>query len=256
MYPPPPDQHGYPPPGPPQQGYAPPGYPPQAYAPPPPPLRPVRGVALFAIVALVCDSVVGLFSAGIGLWYGAFVDRMIADLDSVSDSEIDTADLVYGLSGIAEFGVYVVAVVAFLVWLSRVRANAELLSPGGHRRTRPWVIFGWVVPIINFWYPKQIVDDIWYASQPGSPSRGLINAWWAAWLVGSLVSNFAGRLLFAADDLETLAGAARFDVVSIGLLLVAAVLAIGVIRKISNAQERHLQAPAPMPDARGGYPAY
>lgn len=235
----------------------PPGHPPQGYAPPPPPLRPVRGVALFAIVALVCDSVVGLCAAGVGLWYGGLVDRMIVDLDSVSDSEIDTADLIYGLSGIAEFIVYVVAVVAFLVWLFRVRANAELLSPGGHRRGKPWVIFGWVVPIVNFWFPKQVVDDIWYAStRDGSASKGLIDAWWAAWLVGSLVSNFAGRLLFRAEDLETLAAAARFDTVSIGLMLVAAVLAIGVIRKISSAQEQHLQATSAAPAAHGGYPAY
>ncbi|WP_435875703.1 DUF4328 domain-containing protein [Nonomuraea jabiensis] len=79
-------------------------------------------------------------------------------------TEIDRGDLVYGLSGILETVVYVVAIVAFLVWLFRVRANAEILSPGGHRRGQPWLIFGWVVPIINFWFPKQIVDDIWSAS--------------------------------------------------------------------------------------------
>ncbi|WP_176993494.1 DUF4328 domain-containing protein [Nonomuraea jiangxiensis] len=197
-------------------------------------------MAIFAVVALVCDSLIGIVAAVIDLWYASLVDRMIVDLDSVSEAEIDTGDLVYGLSGILETVVYLVAVVAFLVWLFRVRANAEILSPGGHRHTPPWLIFGWVVPIVNFWFPKQIVDDIWYASsRTPSPPRGLFNAWWAAWLIGTWVANVAGRLLFNAEELESLAAAARFDVVGIVLMLIAAVLAIGVIRKITEAQEAH-----------------
>ncbi|WP_345565679.1 DUF4328 domain-containing protein [Nonomuraea rosea] len=217
----------------------------------------MRGVALFAVVALICDSAVGVMAAVIDLWYAALVDRMIVDVESVPESEINTADFVYGLSGILETVVYVVAVVAFLAWLHRVRDNAELLSPDGHRRSRAWLFFGWAVPIVNFWFPKQIVDDIWYAStlagRESSPSKGLINGWWAAWLIGSLVSNLGGRLLFGADELDSLSAAARFDVVSIALMLIAALLAIGVIRKISDAQEQHLPSP---PAFAPGYPAY
>jgi hypothetical protein len=47
--------------------------------------------------------------------------------------------------------------VAFLVWLFRIRANAEILVPHGHRRAKPWLIFDWFVPIVSFWFPKQIV---------------------------------------------------------------------------------------------------
>lgn len=212
------------------------------------PLRPVRGVAIFAVVALVCDSLIGMVAAVIDLWYAALVDRMVADLGSVSEAEIATGDLVYGLSGILEMVVYVVAAVAFLVWLFKVRANAEILSPGGHRRGRPWLIFSWVVPIVCFWFPKQIVDDIWSASSRlPSPPRGLFNAWWAVWLIGTWVQNAAGRLLFKADELEPLAAAARFDVVGIVLALIAAVLAIGIIRKITDAQEEHHSGTAGMP---------
>lgn len=247
MYPPPPSYPGYPP--------------------PQMPLRPVRGVAIFAVVALVCDSLIGIVAAVIDLWYASLVDRMIADVDSVPEAEIDTGDLVYGLSGILETVVYVVAIVAFLVWLFRVRANAEILAPGGHRRGQPWLIFGWVVPIVSFWFPKQIVDDIWSASsRVPSPPRGLFNAWWAAWLIGTWVANVAGRLLFNADELEPLAAAARFDVVGIALMLIAAVLAIGVIRKITEAQEEHRSAAGmpsagmPLggmaPGASGGYPGH
>ncbi|WP_165977971.1 DUF4328 domain-containing protein [Nonomuraea diastatica] len=185
----------------------------------------------------------------IDLWYAAFIDRVISDIGSASESEKMTADLVYALSGILWVAVYLVSIAGFLVWLFRVRANAESLAPDGHRHTRPWLIFGWVVPIISFWFPKQIVDDIWHASardgEQASP-QVLIDVWWAAWVAGSLVANVAARLLatalFAGDDLESVAFAARFDLVGIALMLVAAVLAICVILKITKAQEHHRAA--------------
>ncbi|WP_235854659.1 DUF4328 domain-containing protein [Nonomuraea aridisoli] len=70
----------------------------------------------------------------------------------------------------------------------------------------------------------------------------MINAWWAAWLLAAYISNIAGRLLFRAEEPEALAAASRFDVVSIGLTMIAAVLAIAVIRKITDAQEQQVRA--------------
>ncbi|MGW0807058.1 DUF4328 domain-containing protein [Nonomuraea sp. NPDC002799] len=237
----------------------PPAYPPHVYPPPPPPLRPVRGPAIFAVVALAGVAVVGLVAAVIDLWYAALVDRLIEDPSSVPDSEITTGDLVYAASGILEALSYVLAAVAFLVWLFRVRSNAEILSPDGHRRSRPWVIFGWVVPIIAFWFPKQVVDDIWHAStRAAAPSKGLINGWWAAWLVHNIVTNVAGRLLNKAGDLDALASAARFDAFDILLMIIAAGLAIGVVRKITDAQEdtRAAAAAGVMPGSPGMYQPY
>ncbi|MGP3956173.1 DUF4328 domain-containing protein [Nonomuraea sp. 3N208] len=226
------------------------------YPPPPPPLRPVRGVAIFAVVALVCESVVGVAVAAIDFWYAALVDRMITDRGSVSEAQVDAADLVYGMSGILEAVVYVVAVVAFLVWLFRVRANAELLAPDGHRRSKPWLILGWFVPIVWFWFPKQIVDDIWDAStRSPSPQKGVFHAWWAAWLIANLVSNVGARLMFGAEELDQIAAAARFDMVCIALTLVAAVLAIVVVRKITDVQEEHRSAVA-VYGVSGAYPAH
>ncbi|MEV1172778.1 DUF4328 domain-containing protein [Nonomuraea sp. NPDC049784] len=210
-------------------------------------------------MALVCDSLIGVAAAVIDLWYADLVDRLIVDPDSVPESEIAAGDSIYGLSGIVETFTYVVAIVAFLVWLFGVRANAEILAPDGHRRAKPWLIFGWVIPIISFWFPKQIVDDIWDATHPTpSPPKGLFNAWWAAWLAGSLLSNVGSRLLFNAEELDQIAAAARFDVVCIGLMLVAAVLAIFVIRRITDVQEglRSAAGAGVTPSFPGAYPAY
>jgi hypothetical protein len=222
---------------------------------PPSLLRPIRGLALAAVAMLALEALVEGVSAIIGLRMLAMVDRIIADPESVSSAEIDAGDALYSLSGIAETTALVVAGVVFVVWLFRARANAEGLVPWPHRRAKVWLVFGWVVPIVSLWFPKQIVDDIWNASRPNglyptndfrtAARSGLVQMWWIAWLISSWISNLVGRMLFRADDLETVRAAIVFDLVSIGLMIVATVPAILVVLRITEFQENRRQGTHP-----------
>lgn len=216
-----------------------------------PPVRPIRGLAIFAVLAIIADSLVGIVAAVIDVQRAALIDRLVDDYDAVPVNEVDASDTLYALSGMLELGVYLLAIVAFLIWLFRARANAEALAPVPHRHRKPWLIFGWAVPIIALWYPKQIVDDIWNASQPENLDMrrrsGLIWAWWLAWLSASWIANVTARVLFRADDLETMARAARYDVLSIGLFVVTAVLVVPVILKITGFQEARRVGVVPSP---------
>ncbi|MFI6536368.1 DUF4328 domain-containing protein [Nonomuraea sp. NPDC050547] len=210
------------------------------------PVKPVRGAAGLAVALLAVDSVVGLAAAGVDLWVASLMDQVIADPSSVTEAELNGADVIFAGSGLVEMAARLAAIAGFLFWLFRVRDNSEELSPEPHRHSRRWLTFGWVVPIVNLWFPKQIVDDIWIASTPGGVQGvglgharrpGLVWAWWLAWLCGWLGGNVAGRLLFAGDEPETLARAARFDVFSIALYWIAAALAVAVILRITAMQE-------------------
>ena len=65
------------------------------------------------------------------------------------------------------------------LWLARARSNAAALVPTGLHRSAIWCWLGWVVPIVSFWFPKQIVDDSWEltsnrlaaAARPGATGR-------------------------------------------------------------------------------------
>ncbi|MFJ2028504.1 DUF4328 domain-containing protein [Streptosporangium sp. NPDC087985] len=76
-----------------------------------------------------------------------------------------------------------------------------------------------------------------------APRSGLVWAWWSAWLISALISNIVARMLFRGD-LQSMRDAARVDVVSIGLSIVAAVLAAMVVIKITCFQEDHRRAVA------------
>ncbi|WP_431913536.1 DUF4328 domain-containing protein [Nonomuraea jabiensis] len=210
-------------------------------------LRPVSGVAAFAIAAVVGDSLVGVATAGINLWYASLVDRMVNDFESVSGAAMRTGELLALGSRVARIFIFLMAVAGFLAWLFRVRSNAVSLSLTGHRHGRFWLIAGWVMPIGWFWIPKQIVDDIWRASTPPNSAKGLINAWWAIWLTAWVTAKATWGLLYLSIDLEGIAFALRLEVIGLGLMLIAAVLAIGVIRKITSAQETLRSTPPANP---------
>jgi hypothetical protein len=91
--------------------------------------------------------------------------------------------------------------VAFVIWLWQARENTEVLvhsqSPiyggdysrpgkGMHRHAQGWAVGAWVCPIVQFWYPLQIVQDVVKASEPlraarSGGVRALLFGWWGTW---------------------------------------------------------------------------
>ncbi|MDR8407764.1 DUF4328 domain-containing protein [Nonomuraea sp. 3-1Str] len=207
-------------------------------------LRPVRGMASVAVVTLAAHSLVKVVGAGMNAWQAVIIQRMLVDSDSVRPLEVDVNGALAIGNGVAEVAVFVLAAGAFLVWLRRVRANAEALLPGPHRRARPWVIMGWFVPVVNLWFPKQVVEDVWNASRPGAPAGPLplarpsvlVWAWWSAFLIGVWVFDVVAVLLWRSD-LEAQREAAWVDVVGCAWWTATAALAAFVIMKITRFQE-------------------
>ncbi|WP_433216177.1 DUF4328 domain-containing protein [Microtetraspora malaysiensis] len=215
----------------------------------PTPLRPIRGLGTAAVVMLAVDSLVSVIASVISAQRAILIDRMLADSDSVSMSEVEASDALNAGSGLVEITVYVATAVMFLIWLFRARTNAEVLSPWPHRRARPWLIFGWFVPIVGWWFPKQIVDDIWTSSKTGALAEtgnfatarrsGLIWAWWLAWLVTAWVTKLVGRKYVNVEELPDLRNAAVFDIVGNALSIGVAALAVAVVLAITRLQEDH-----------------
>jgi hypothetical protein len=98
--------------------------------------------------------------------------------------------------------------IAFVIWVWQARENTEVLTPihqqspiyggdyssyrpgnGLHRHTQGWAVGAWVCPIVQFWYPLQIVQDVIEASEPprepgaarSGGVRALLFGWWGAW---------------------------------------------------------------------------
>lgn len=99
-------------------------------------------------------------------------------------------------------GVWVVALMLagglFIYWLSRARANAEILAPAGHRLAPGWVIGGWFVPLANLVLPALVVADIHRAGRPQARSAAwVVASWWCAW-IGAWVAAWIGLNFLAS----------------------------------------------------------
>lgn len=136
--------------------------------------------------------------------------------------------------------------VASLVWLWRVRRNAERMSATPHRRRELWVWLAWFVPVVQLWFPYQVVADVWRASEPTHPRELALPArptprWLPVWWVTFVASVGVERYIdheWAADvitgaDLTRLAQWETLDAV---LVLVAARLWTQVVRSVRRDQ--------------------
>jgi len=133
------------------------------------------------------------------------------------------------------------AIALFLVWFSRCRRNAQVLSPGVVTGSGAWAVLAWLIPVVNLWVPRGLVLETRRASSVGTTETGrdevLVNVWWAAW-AGHTVLTAASQL-GGGTSLPLL-------VVAEVLELAAAVLVVFVIQRITALQSRALAAGSPV----------
>ncbi len=95
----------------------------------------------------------------------------------------------------------ILGLIAVIFWSYKATTVAAKLNyPARHAPL--WAILGWIVPIINFWFPYQCVRD---CLAPGNSERKTVGRWWMLYIVGSIawfaaivVSAFAGTALALA----------------------------------------------------------
>lgn len=222
-------------------------------------IRPVADLGGASSV-LLCLTVLTYAIGSANSWYSyQLVQDYLAGEPTVTDSDLYQADRFALIAGVLIAALMIVTAVVFLWWLRRARVNAELLSYTPHRHGRGWVVGAWVCPVVNLWFPKQVVDDIWRGSDPaarkgaptppdGGRTNGLTLLWWSTWIASLVLA----RIGTSSSDLtvDSMRRAAMFGTVGTVLSAVAAVALVLVIRQITTWQAvspdvRHQPGDAP-----------
>jgi hypothetical protein len=209
--------------------------------------RSVNGLGTVVSI-LICLVALAQAVLAASYWYTYKVVKDYVEGPVKDPDRLDRADQFWVLALEGFLLALLAAGVVFIVWLWRARGNAELFCYGQHRRGRGWVIGGWFCPVVNFWFPKQIVDDVIAASDPRTPPRfpdlrriprhGLVLAWWLIW-VASVVRGPGGTSDDLAADVPDVSDqAVGASVATLGVVLIAvcAVLAIRVVRLVNRLQ--------------------
>jgi len=216
---------------------------------PPPPPRRVRPEALVslrvpAVIAQLLLAVwlpFGVLSIVFGFMQRSLLHRVASNPAGVRFSEVvadqDRADALNRI-----FIVLIIATgIAFLVWFSRAYRNLDAFDLP-RRYSTGWATGGWFVPFLNFARPKQVADDIWASvnmskyNEPGERGGSfLLAAWWATWIGAAVLGLFAPK----ASEVDTIDEALTnngFLLARNVLFIVAAILAMFVVRAITRAQ--------------------
>lgn len=206
---------------------------------------PLRGLAIAASALVAATCLASILTVWADWNRYSVVRDYLANVPGVLDADLDTADSTVLRTTLLYLGFLVAAGITFVVWLYRARRNAELVNGAEHRRARGWVIGSWVCPIVNLWFPYQVVDDVYRASDPnaptdlyrttGLPSAPVVRWWWAAFLSSDVV----GLWFNAAVGQDVVGWLRRQLVVNVlvtVLLCVAAVLLARIIRQVTEWQ--------------------
>ena len=157
-----------------------------------------------ALITVVVSAVVG---AGYAVLFAAVFGSQFRTLvDSVREHRIgDTTYTSYStpagtgfswLFTIATFGLQVF----FMIWLYRAAGVARKAGLPA-RRDPVWAILGFIIPVVNFWFPYQVARD---SFAPTDARRGVAARWWTWYLISTLL----GAVVVVAAIFSTVAGVA------------------------------------------------
>lgn len=221
-----------------------------------------KSIALWTVILLGVGAMADL--AGIG---GSAAQLALASTypetaaAALGPGDVDVSEMPGGgpqlivslLEGaISLFGllIFIATVVVFLIWQHRAYNNLPPLGVPRPDFSSGWVIGSWFVPFLNLIRPYEIVKYIRGKSDPetvdagggyyGAGGNSTLKAWWGFWLFGNFVNNLSGRLYWRAEDLSDHVAAGWASIFGSILSVIAAGLAIIVVRDINARQEeRH-----------------
>lgn len=199
-------------------------------------------LATTVIIVLVVVALADAIAVASGISELQLLDRLVANPDQVTESEINSNDTRQGIVGLFQIASMLGAVVLFLIWIHRASQHAH----GMHREltfSPGWSVGWWFVPIACWWMPYQVATEIWRASDESAPPiwrKGsvpvLFPFWWLAWLATNITGTFAYRLGGRADTVHEVVGASRYGLIGDATGVVAAILAIFVVRAMRHRQ--------------------
>lgn len=202
-------------------------------------------VANVAVALLAVHIVFDVFAAAVDV-------QMLGLLDRAREGALVTLDETQALTdrmrrtGMLQYGGVVAVLVPFVVWTRRVYRNLRSLGTRRLRFKAGWAVAGWFVPFLQFARPKSILNDVWRASDPELPREilgpppgagvpAVVNWWWAALVTCRLIYPDG---LLEAGTLDRMTFEVQRVLVGDVLLIVAGVLAIRTVLKLTRRQEQ------------------
>jgi hypothetical protein len=127
----------------------------------------------------------------------------------------DGAGDLYLWVGLIQAAWFLVTTGFWLAWFRRAYLNLPALGARRLRYRLWWAVGSWLLPVFSLFRPKQVLNDIWRASDPDlpldrpdawrkRPVAELLGWWWLVFLASILVRSITTEAVHAAADLMLL----------------------------------------------------
>jgi hypothetical protein len=215
---------------------------------PPPRFRPLATPARIVVMLLAAYLVVTAIAVVSDWVQLVLVNHLAEDQTAVTLAELNSSDARQNLIGNLQLVLRVTTGITFVIWFRRAYQNLLAMGTESLRFEAGWTVWGWFVPFLNLVRPKQLMDDIWRATDPTLPEQPgdawkkrpvalLVHLWWATFLLSTAVSLIATSLLQDASTLQQLRTTAILMLIGDALALPAVVLACLVVNRITQRQK-------------------
>jgi hypothetical protein len=233
--------------------------------PPPPPPRSLETVQRVAIAGIVLAALASALSLLVSLSYADQIDAQLMG-ESLTLDDAEDANDAFSWAGVLSGAATIAAAITFIVWFHRAYTNAAALTGQRLRWGTGWAVGAWFVPIMWWWRPKQIANDIWRAGDPKSkenpqwnalPVPGMVHWWWALYVLAGVIGGIGGGMIspdailvdavsgtgdVSRSDLELERAAANVVAASGAFNVIAAAAAVIFIRQSSRRQDERIAA--------------
>jgi hypothetical protein len=136
--------------------------------------------------------------------------------------------------------------IVWLLWQHRAHANLHAAGVVGLGFTPGWAVGWWFIPFANLVKPFQTVRELWKASAADAAWKQIrtwpvIGWWWACWAAGAIVGSAVGFVAGLRSDpvsVESLINVDRLGLVLIIPSIAATILAIRIVRSVTERQSK------------------
>lgn len=203
----------------------------------------------------------------------SFVDSDAGDRFDPAFGRLELADRLVNAGVFAQAGIGLVTAILFLRWVHRLVSLTASLGGGPLRWSPAQSVWAFIIPFVSLFRPYQVLtliqtqlgpDDI----EPPAPQvnvdsdaptdyrtvafstppaakplpRSLLGFWWGSFMSGAIVSRIANSVIGRAPtDIDTVVDAYHFEMFADAIWIVAAVLAISVVRSLTARLEERFR---------------
>jgi hypothetical protein len=219
--------------------------------------RSVKSLSLFAVGGLAVIAACQLLALFFGLGQIISPDSIVESFAVEGEPDTSFWQLLQGLVYLLQLPVYIFTIVFFLIWLNRAHKNLAPLRAQNMEFSSGWAVGWWFIPFANLVKPYQVMQEVWRESDPdfdagsgflsnsAGTAPGYMSLWWAFWIISNIFSNICSRV-YDPENMSTVAISGYLFVITGIVSIIAAVLAIKVVRDITRRQDERYENLGPL----------